>query len=123
MQQQVPGAIAARTNSGEWQVNGSATDHSRHGRHDAVSIAGRVITALVAGYAIIYFATDAMGLALFAAGWTSRADAVLISTNILFLIAPAIVIWVFAVRSAWKAVCVPFAAAALLMALAELVRP
>lgn len=104
-------------------MNGSATDHAKRDRHGAVNIAARVITALVAGYAIVYFATDALGLALFTAGWTSRADAVLISTNLALLLAPAIVIWVFAVRSVSKAAIIPFATAALLMLLAEVIRP
>lgn len=100
-----------------------ATDRARRARPGAANIAARVVTALVAGYAIVYFAADALGLALVSARWASRADAVLIATNLAFLLAPAVVIWVFAAGSMWRAAGWPFAVTALLMALAGALQP
>ncbi|HWJ68664.1 MAG TPA: ketohydroxyglutarate aldolase [Sphingobium sp.] len=92
-------------------------------RQGAARIAARIVTAIVAGYAILYFVSDALGLALVSAQWTTRADAVLIATNLAFLLAPAVVIWVFAAGSMWRAVGLPFVVAALLMALAGVLQP
>lgn len=100
-------------------VQSPVTDRPKRDQHSAAGIAARIITAIVAGYAIVYFASDALGLALFTAGWTSRADAVLISTNLALLLAPAVVIWSFAAATVWRAVAPPFALAAVLMALAK----
>lgn len=89
----------------------------------AVAIIARVLAALVANYAILYFAADALGLTLTTLGWASRADAVLIATNLALLLAPGVVIWVFSPMSLAKAVGLPFAVAALLMLLAGMLQP
>lgn len=88
-----------------------------------MTIIARVLAALVANYAILCFAADALGLALVAGGWASRADAVLISTNLALLLAPGVVIWAFSPMSLPKAVGLPFALAALLMLLAGMLQP
>jgi len=89
----------------------------------AVAIIARLLAALVANYAIVYFSADALGLALVRAEWTSRADAVLISTNLALLLAPGVAIWAFSPMSLRKAVGVPFAVAAVLMLMAGLLQP
>lgn len=87
------------------------------------SVAVRTLTAVIGGYALVYFTADALALGLAAAGATSRADAVLIGTNLAFLLAPAVVIWAFSVRRLWVAAAPPFVMALVLALVSGFLRP
>ena len=74
-----------------------------------LAVCGRVLAALVAGYALAAASAAAIGLLLTATG-TSRVEAVMAATQLSFVVHACAVLWVFAcdsARRAWLGLLVP----------------
>lgn len=82
-------------------------------RTSAAEVALRLGVALPGGYAFAWAIATAGSLLLFRGGVTTRADAVLIATNLGLLAAPGVVVWAFATRRPWRLAALAGAAAAL----------
>ncbi|SNR79928.1 Protein of unknown function [Methylobacillus rhizosphaerae] len=80
---------------------------------DRLAVASRILAAVVGGYAL----TAAIAILLALVWPIPKAEAVLASTMLSFVIYAAVVIWVFATRSAaraWVGLLVPLAVVGLL---------
>jgi len=87
-----------------------------------LAVCGRVLAAVVAGYALAAASAAALGL-LFATTGTSRAAAVMAGTQLSFVVQAGAVLWVFACGSAWRAWLGLLAPALALSLLAWLLAP
>jgi hypothetical protein len=66
------------------------------------SIASRVLAAIVGGYALAALLSAVLALALPRISNASRADAVLISTLLSFVVYTVVALWVFCARTALR---------------------
>ena len=80
----------------------------------------RIAVALLGGYAVAWLTAQAGSLLLFRGGLTTKADAVLIATNLGLLLAPCVVVWAFATRRPMRLAALTCAAAVSSVLLARL---
>ncbi|QRY79291.1 DUF3649 domain-containing protein [Pseudomonas sp. PDNC002] len=71
----------------------------------AISVTARILSAVVGGYALAYTATAFLSVYL----PLSRPDRVSFASLACFIVWVAAIIYAFAARSPWRAVCVPVA--------------